>query len=88
MMTVLRGGASLVVIEQFKADGGAFYWIAGLDVYRVTDRPPGDPFTRLGWNAGFGVRFGHRMFGELRYHEASGTQPWRHLIPLTTGWRF
>lgn len=67
---------------------GALYWIAGVGVYRVTDRPPGDPYTRFGWNVGFGVRVSHSAYGELRYHEASGTQSWRHLTPLTIGYRF
>ncbi len=85
-MTVLRAGASIILVEQ-TSERGAFYWIAGFGAYRVTDPTSGDPYTRLGWNAGFGVR-GRSVFAEIRYHEASGNQGWRHLTPITFGVRF
>lgn len=85
-LTALATGASLVLIEQQNARG-AFYWIAGVGVYTVTESPWGS-YARPGWNFGFGVRFGGSGFGELRYHQTIQPQSFRRLVPITFGVRF
>lgn len=85
-LTAVSSTSSLVYTAPLGARNSV-YAIAGFGAYVLNDMPSGH-YTRAGLNAGGGVRLGHNVVAEFRYHgliEARGT---RGFIPITVGLRF
>jgi hypothetical protein len=85
-LTVLSGTTSLVLTKHLGAKN-ALYWIAGLGVYALNDKPTGR-YTRFGWNAGGGLRLGRNVVAEVRYDGLVDPRASRGFVPIAVGFRF
>lgn len=86
-LNVVSATAALVLEEHPHAPG-SFYWTAGLGVYTVTESPYDGAYGRPGWSAGGGARVSDRLFIDVRYHQLFRPATFRHLVPITFGFRF
>ena len=63
-------------------DRNAFYWMAGLGVYALSNDA-----SRLGWNVGGGLRLSRAFALDVRYHQLIEPKITRSLVPITFSFR-